>query len=121
MAPRALPPGEGVTFVDRYGDHVNIAPNGDGDVLISIGTPDPNEPDRMVAVPAVDLIPLFTSAVKASGQTPEKLRSTAIRQGLVKPRVTQPVKPTRQARRAQKRAATKKNQSAFIKPEAKEL
>lgn len=115
MSPRALPPDEGVTFVDRYGDHINIAPNGDGDVLISIGTPDPNEPDRMVAVPAVDLIPLFTSAVKASGQTPEKLRSTAIRQGLVRPRVTQPVKPTRQARRAQAREA-KKQGSSFINP-----
>lgn len=117
MSPRPLPPSEGVTFTDSYGDYINVAPNGDGKVLISVGTPDPTEPDRMVALPAVDLIPLFSAAVKASGKSPEDLRKTAIRQGLVRQRVTEPVKPNRQSRRAQarKQSGSTSNYSLFSK------
>lgn len=117
MAPRPPAPDEGMTFTDEYGDYITVAPNGDGKILISVGTPDPNEPDRMVAVPAVDLIPLFTATVKASGRAPEDLRKTAIRQGLVRPRITEPVKPNRQARRAKAReqARSQTTHSLFSK------
>lgn len=83
------------SITDRFGDTIAVSTSYGGYVLISISGKG-DEPDRMVEIPAIDIIPLFTAAVKATGMTPNQLRQKALKEKIVDVRT---IPQNRQARR----------------------
>lgn len=85
-------PSEPVIFKDKYGAEMHIAPAGGGRVLFEI-----HDGDDVGAfeIDGLDIIPIFTDAVKATGLSAHQLRSEALASKLVKP----PDHESRQARR----------------------
>lgn len=80
-----LPPGPPtVTMTDRFGDSIQIAPDGNGHVLISILPEDPKTPGAHVSLPAVWIPALFVQTVRATGLTPEQLNKLAMKTGNIK-------------------------------------
>lgn len=87
-------PSEPVIFKDKYGAELHIAPAGGGRVLFEIH--DKNTGDvGTFEVDGLDIIPIFTDAVKATGLSAHQLRTEALASKLVKP----PERESRQARR----------------------
>lgn len=112
--PRYLPPGPPtVTMTDRFGDALQISPDGGGHVLFSILPEDPDTPGMHVSLPIVWIPALFTQVVKATGMDPAALTRLAQAEGYVK----------RQPNRAERRAAPKppKTGQSFRTTEIKEF
>lgn len=98
-------PSAGVDFTDRYGETMNVAAAGSGRVLFTLIPANENEHSVFFEIEAVDIIPIFTEAVRQSGKGPSELRVDAMRSGLVRPRQGE----SRQERRARERANAKMN------------
>lgn len=98
------PPSAPVVFKDKYGAEMHIASAGGGRVLFEIHD---GEDVGTFEIDALDIIPIFTDAVKATGLSAHQLRSEALASKLVKP----PEHESRQARRdwARKEKKMKKN------------
>lgn len=73
---KSAPGPEVFRFIDSHGDVLTVAANGRGEVLFGINA-------HFCAVPATELIPLFTQAVRTTGLTPEQLKMVAQAEGLV--------------------------------------
>lgn len=77
---RSTPGPEVFRFTDSQGDALSVAANGRGEILFGVN-------HQFCAVPATEIIPLFTQAVHATGLSPEQLVAVARAEGLV---VTRP-------------------------------
>lgn len=77
---RSAPGPEVFRFTDQTGDALSVAANGRGEILFGVN-------NQFCAIPATELIPLFTQAVRATGLSPEQLAAVARAEGLV---VTRP-------------------------------
>lgn len=73
---KSAPGPEVFRFIDSSGDALTVAANGRGEILFGVNA-------QFCAVPATELIPLFTQAVRATGLTPEQLKMVAQAEGLV--------------------------------------
>lgn len=93
-------PSAPVVFKDKYGAEMHIAPAGQGRVLFEIHDGDDV---GTFEIDGLDIIPIFTNAVKATGLSAHQLRQEAISSKLVKP----PEQETRQSRRHWARQETK--------------
>ena len=79
---RSTPGPEVFRFTDSSGDELSVAANGRGEILFGVNS-------QFCAVPATELIPLFTQAVRATGLSPEQLAAVARAEGLVVSHTTQ--------------------------------
>lgn len=82
---RSTPGPEVFRFTDQTGDSLSVAANGRGEILFGVN-------HQFCAVPATELIPLFTQAVRATGLSPEQLAAVAQAEGLVVSRPQQPAR-----------------------------
>lgn len=95
-----LEPNEGLDFTGAEGNTLNIAANGDGNILLTAYTPAPNEPSMMACFPAVAVPAIFSDAITQTGLHPKALWDKAQSNGYIK---EQTAVPTRQIARAKQR------------------